>query len=175
MKRSHLISYIFLLVILIFGSCFSIVFYLVSESVIKTIGSIRIPGGYFFSDYDSVNPRVELNFSITNKGFTDISEFSINISGEILYFEKVNATVKRVKVFQRKEYYGFIAPGKIYTSIFNVDSGDFYMDRIDEFWDKANMSLGVYDYLTIEIKGRFFFGIVPFKAFIDSLCVTCGG
>jgi len=174
-KRTKLISYILLIIILIYGLSFSILFIIVSNSVLKTIGSIRIPYDYYLGNLDPSNPELEFSFRIKNMGFTDIADFSISVSEDLLFFEQLNETERRVTIFHQIEYYGTISPMKNFIRIFVGNDTNFNKVVLNNFWDKVNLSKGVRDLLTIEMKGYTFFGLVPFKILIDDFCIVCGG
>jgi len=175
MRKSKLISYIILLIILLYGISFSILFFVISDSILKTIGSIRIPYDYYYGDLDPSSPRLDFSFKIKNMGFTEITDFSVSISEDLIYFEQFNNTEKRVTIFHQLEYYGTIPPMKDYIRLFSGIETNFNKVFLSDFWDKANFSKGVKDLLTIEIKARTFFGILPFRILIEDFCAVCGG
>lgn len=170
-KKTKKISYGFFICIFIFSISLSLLFTSVVNSVNETIGSIRIPNNYFFSDFDLENPQFEIAFSLKNEGFTQISDLSINISEDIVYFN--NQTEIKVNIFQKFLFIGRVNPHAVYSSIVSGEFSNFKIDALEEFWDSANMSIGVYEYLNVEIKCKFFYKLVPFRTVIGPICLSC--
>ncbi|MFX0009431.1 MAG: hypothetical protein ACFE9R_03880 [Candidatus Hermodarchaeota archaeon] len=172
-KKTKRISYFLLIIIFIFSIILSSLFSSLVTSVNKTIGSISIPNNYFYSDYNITKPQFEIGFSIKNEGFTKISSLRINVSEDIVYFN--NFTETRVNIFQKVLYIGKVGPHTLYSNIIIGEINNFKINALEDYWEFANASLGVSEYLNIEIKCKFFYGLIPFKVLIGPLCLSCLG
>jgi len=173
-KKSRLISYLLLVIILVYGLSFSILFSFALDSVFSIIKSVKVPNGYYLSDLDPLDPKFEVAFYIDNRGFWDISGFSIDISESILYFENNNSEPTSSLVFQKQVFIGKILSGRIFSDIIHSNYSDFNIGLLEDFANTVNMSRGIYEFLSVSIRGKYFIGLIPFKVLVDSLCLTCG-
>ena len=173
LERSQKVSLILLLSVFIASFSFAIVYSIASYLVIKTIGSVQIPSGHYLNDLDPANPQFEISFKLTNKLFTDITDFSIFISEDLVYHEMDNNTEKRVNIFNKQIFFGKIAIGKKYSKIFFGNYSDFDISNLIDFSNNANMSKEIKMFLDIHISGKTLWNLVPFDVKITDLCPTC--
>jgi hypothetical protein len=173
-KKSKLVSLTFFIFILVYGLSFSVLFSFAMNSVFNIIKSVKVPDGYYISNLDPSDPRFETSFSIRNEGFTEITDLSINISESILYFENNSSEVCKIKIFQKQIIIGNVMQGAAFTRIIHINYSDFNIGLLSTFESTANFSLGYQEILDIDIQGRYFNKLIPFKISINSLCLTCG-
>ncbi|MFW9989351.1 MAG: hypothetical protein ACFFC3_11905 [Candidatus Odinarchaeota archaeon] len=174
MKRSQFISIILLTIILVYGLTYSLVFILISNSLLNTIGSIRIPNGYYYSDLEVQNPVLEFSFRIDNNAFIDINELYVNIIEYVLFFENYNNTEKRLLVFQENKIYNRIPAGQSYEDFFIGNKSNFDNNSLKNFLTNINATKGIRTLLDIEIGGSLYYKLVPFQVKFKDFCPTCG-
>ena len=175
MKKTRIIGYLILIIVLFASISLSVLFSLVSTSLLSTIKTVRIPDTFIITDLDPVDPRFNLSFSISNRGVTEIKGFYVEISEVLVYSNKYNNSPEEIIVFQKKSNFKSIPSGKTLNGFFSGDETDYLLDNLNIFWDSVNVTIGYYEILNIVVGGRFFFGLVPFKLSIESFCITCIG
>ena len=91
-----------------------------------------------------------------------------------MYFENNNSEATRSLIFQKQIFIGKIVSGKAFSDIIHSNYSDFNIELLEDFANTVNMSRGIYEFLSVNIRGKYFFGLIPFKVLINWLCLTCG-
>ncbi|MFW9823922.1 MAG: hypothetical protein ACFFE4_13340, partial [Candidatus Thorarchaeota archaeon] len=164
-----------LITFLIVCVIFSVLFSLVSTSLLETIRSIKVPDDYVQRDLNPEEPEFILSFSITNRGSADILDFYINISEVVIFVDKNSKNPKETVIFSHLVRFGQIPPGKSFKGIFSIGYSEFFIENLNNFWNTMDKTLGYFEELNINLGGKYFLGLVPFKLSIDSYCISCLG
>lgn len=169
MSRKKLVGNFLLLVILIYSIVFISVFFSLSISLFKTIGSINIPDKYLSISLVSENPSLNASYSISNKGFSDTSNLVIDFKVDLYYFELYNENGTRENLFFKTEKVKKVNPWQHYESVIKGDADYFNKPNLFYFWNNVNLSKPFSYILDINITGKYCLGFIPFKIIINDL------
>jgi hypothetical protein len=176
MPRKKLVNRVILLVILIYSIVFTSLIFSLSISLFKIIGGIRIPENLIISLVPE-SPLLRASYSVSNDGFSDVSNIIIDFKVDINYFEMDNDTETRADLFFKSEGINRINPWQNYEAFIEGGSEYFDISNLQYFWNNANLSKPFYYILNINITGKYCLGIIPFRINIKNLnpdCPTCG-
>ena len=162
-EKSYLISLGLLAIIIIYSMTYAIWFYSVSNSLLNTLGSISIPSGYLNVTLDSDQPELEISISVSNSGIYEVTNFRVNISLDVEYFENNENVTIREKVFNKTVLLGTIFPYKTYQSIIKGEVTDFNLIALEKFETQANLSRLIVYILDIKVTGNYFYNFIPFE------------
>ncbi|MFX1312266.1 MAG: hypothetical protein ACFFHD_06605 [Promethearchaeota archaeon] len=172
LERKKKISYLLLIIILLYGFISTLLFLAVSNSLIDTILSIEMPDDYFYINFNPSEPELEISFSITNFGFSDINDFSINLTMSLVYYNENNEKKSHEKIFSRKQNFGRISLRQSYYNTFYGDPSYFNKSALEAFWIKVNLNKSVYTLFDLSVSGRYYFNMVPFDIEIKNINIT---
>lgn len=172
LEKKKKISYLLLIVILLYGCISTLLFLTVSNSLIETILSIEMPDGYFYINFDPSDPELDMSFSITNVGYYDIDDFSLRLSMDLACFDKNNATKFYKNVFKKEQNYGCIPLRSYYYNVFSGDSTCFNKSALEDFLNNVNLNRSAYLLFDYSISGKYYFNIVPFDIEIRNVNIT---
>ena len=173
MKKQKLVSIILLLAILIYSIIFAGLFYSLSVSVFKTVGSISIPDKVLLISLVPENPSLRASYRISNKGFSDISNIIIDFKLDLNYFELDNENETRENLFFKSEKINRINPWQNYES--SIEGGPEYFNTTNlfYFWNNVDLNKPFFYILNIKFTGKYCLGIIPFKLIIKDLNPEC--
>lgn len=176
MPRKKLVSRILLILILIYSLGFTSLFIGLSLSLFTTLESINIPDSYLMISLVPENPSLNTSYRISNKGFSDISDFTVDFKVNLMYFEMYSDNETQKEIFFKSEKVNKIDPWQNYESNIEGSSEFFNETNLYSFWNNVNLSRPFYYILDINITGKYCLGIIPFRINIDNLnpeCPTC--
>lgn len=176
MNKSKLVSKVLLLVILIYGFVFAGLFLSLSYSLHMTLSGINIPDDYFLVSLVPNDPLLKASYRIPNQGISEISNLKIDFKVAIQYYENYNNSERKEDLFYKREIVKRISPLKNYRGFIEGDSEYFNKSKILTFWNNANLSMPVFYLLSINISGRYGFGMIPFSIKMNEFnpeCQTC--
>lgn len=172
-KKSKLISYFLLFVIIVYSLTFAILYFSVSIALIHTINSIRIPDNYILINLDPLNPHLKLPFTVTNKGHFELSKFRINVSINIMYYTISNNTKVEREIFMNCQDFKDVGPKQKFSAIFEGNAIYFEIYALEDYWANANFSSEIIYFFNIKITGKYFLNLIPFKIEINNLSLIC--
>ncbi len=153
----------------------------VSTSLYDTIESISIPDDYIYVSLHPSIPELEMSYYMRNYGIYDLSDLTVNVSLDLIYFEQHTDLERQAKVFSKSEIMN-VPPMNHIEGIFVGGIENFDTESMAIFWNTVNESREVRYLFTFEIDGKYCFGTIPFSIYFqdfgfeeESGCDNCGG
>lgn len=137
------------------------------------MGSIRVPYSRYFVSLNPENPKLEIDLSITNFGFQDLTDLQINISESVVFYEKYTDIEKKLKIFEKQIAYEALASGVELETVIIGEQGDFDLVVLTQFAESFNYSMGYQSLFNVEVSGACYSGLIPFKIEYRDYCMTC--
>ena len=173
LDKKKLVSYSLILIISIYSLSFTILYYSISTSLSKTLETLYLPDNYFIVNPDPSSPDLRISFSITNKGFHDLTQFQIDLSLDLYYTEKSNNNEKNAQIFSKIESYSKISPKETYRDTFQGNYDSFNISALENFVESVNVNKSITYLMNVKISGKYYFDIVPFSIVLENFNLTC--
>ncbi len=140
MRTARIVRIILSFFIYLFSITMSLTSILAGVSAIQILtvpGNIALPSGPVYTNIDlslksQENYRTELNFSITNSGYFDLTDVSVDLTIIATYLDADTKKNKTITLFSKTISYPDIGYGETFEGEFNSEPGDFNYDEIPE-------------------------------------------
>ncbi|MFO8017936.1 MAG: hypothetical protein R6U96_04830 [Promethearchaeia archaeon] len=119
--------------------------------------------GENFTD-EAENISIILPFRITNAGFFNLDDLSVEMIIDLQYEDKTdNNKTKRLKIFEKPINFGSIEAGKTYQDDFLADENDFDIVKLNDTIPKINED-GPLDFLAdISLSAKYSLKLLSFR------------
>ncbi|NVM19669.1 MAG: hypothetical protein HWN80_18350 [Candidatus Lokiarchaeota archaeon] len=140
---------------------------------------MAIPNGYFSTNFTIPEPEFQISVGLSNKGILEITDFEVNVSLNLSYdYLPTNQNIYS-NFFSKKINYGSIKGLSSLNYTIKSELSNFDVSILTLFWDNILNSSGVKFLMDVQIKCKFYFGLVPFILLVKDFdlfligCPTC--
>jgi len=175
-KRNSLILSLLIVIYTLFSSIFIST---LTGSINQTLNSLAIPNGYLSWDFGTPNPNFEISIGLKNVGLYRITDFNINLTLDLSYYDLyLNKTFKE-NFFQKEENIEKVNPISKLNHTIRADSNYFNISVLDSFWSSISNYSNIFYYMNISLSMKLFHNTIPCHISFRNLnllmlsCINC--